>query len=85
MKRFLPVLIFATMIAAPACAQERTKIEVTGAELQVIGQALGKMPFEVAAPVIKVLQDQINAADAAKAAPPAKPPEPAKTPEAVKK
>lgn len=65
------LLIGASTAIAQAAPAEKLKIEVTGPELQVIGQALGKIPYEVAKPVIETLQSQIDAADkqaAAKAA-----------------
>jgi hypothetical protein len=53
-------------------AVEKLKIEVTRAELQIIGQGVMKLPYETAAPVLNSLQAQLNAIDA-KAAEGAKP------------
>ncbi len=37
------------------------KLELTTQEVQVIGEALGNAPYRVAAPILKKLQEQINA------------------------
>lgn len=36
------------------------KIEITEQQLQILSSALGKLPFEVVAPLISELQKQIN-------------------------
>lgn len=59
--------------AMPAYCQapvgnDKIKIEIPRAELQIIGQALMELPYKTAAPVLNDLQAQLNAADAAIAA-----------------
>jgi hypothetical protein len=61
--------------AMPAYCQapqptDKVKIEVTRANLQLIGQGLMELPFKTVAPVLNDLQAQLNAQDeaAAKAA-----------------
>jgi hypothetical protein len=49
--------------SAPAI--DKIKIEVTRAELQMIGQGLMELPYKTVAPVLNDLQAQLNAADAA--------------------
>jgi hypothetical protein len=57
-----------------APASDKIKLEVTRAELQMIGQGLMELPYKTVAPVLNDLQAQLNAADAAvKAAAEAKP------------
>lgn len=57
-----------------APASDKIKLEVTRAELQMIGQGLMELPYKTVAPVLNDLQAQLNAADAAvKAAADAKP------------
>jgi hypothetical protein len=48
-----------------APASDKIKIEVTRAELQIIGQGLMELPYKSVAPVLNDLQAQLNAADAA--------------------
>jgi hypothetical protein len=48
---------------APA-TNDRIRLDVTRAELQVIGQGLMELPYKSAAPVMNDLQAQLNAADA---------------------
>jgi hypothetical protein len=48
-----------------APAGDKIKIEVTRAELQIIGQGLMELPYKSVAPVLNDLQAQLNAADAA--------------------
>ena len=68
------------LISSPVFAQQPTdhvKLDVTRAELQLIGQGLMELPYKTVAPVLNGLQTQLNAADqaAAKAAADAKEPE----------
>lgn len=69
--RTIPCLAIACLIgsAMPAFCQtastDKIKIEITRAELQVIGQALMELPYKTSAPVMVDLQAQLNAADAA--------------------
>jgi hypothetical protein len=56
--------------AMPAFCQspaptDKVKIEVTRAELQVIGQGLMELPYKTAAGVMNDLQAQLNAVDQA--------------------
>jgi hypothetical protein len=48
-------------------ANDKVKLEVSRASLQIIGQALMEIPYKTAAPVLNDLQQQLNAADAATA------------------
>lgn len=81
--------------AMPAYCQaqapnDKVKLEVTRAELQIIGQGLMELPYKQVAPVLNDLQAQLNAADqavakaavdakaASEAKPDEKPAEPAK-------
>jgi hypothetical protein len=76
---FVAVAVF---LSAPALAQssappasaEKMKLEVTRAELQLIGQGLMELPYKASAPVMNNLQTQLFAIDqaAAKAAEDAK-------------
>lgn len=66
------------LVPKPARADDappKIKIEVTRAELVLIGQGVMKLPYETAAPVLNNLQAQLNAIDKAAAeaakAPPA--------------
>lgn len=87
--RTLPCIALACLVAAasPAFAQsaptDHVKIDVTRAELQLIGQGLMELPYKAAAPVLNSLQAQLNAADqaAAKAAAAPATPKPADKPE----
>lgn len=63
----------ALMFATPVVAQQEFTLKVTPAEINVIGEALGFMPYSKAAPLIQKLQVQVNA----QSQPPA-PVEPAK-------
>jgi len=44
---------------------DKIKIEVTRADLQLIGQGLMELPYKSAVPLLSALQMQLNAADAA--------------------
>ncbi len=74
--RSVSYLALACLLASPAFAQQPTdhvKIDVTRAELQLIGQGLMELPYKTSAPVLNDLQAQLNAADqVAKAAADAK-------------
>lgn len=48
-------------------ANDKVKLEVSRANLQIIGQALMEIPYKTAAPVLNDLQMQLNASDAAAA------------------
>ena len=64
-------------LASPAFAQaapSKIKLEVTRAELQVIGQGLMELPYKTSAPVLNVLQAQLAAADKATKSKPVKKP-----------
>lgn len=68
--RFLPCISLACFVAvSPAFAQsapsDHIKIDITRAELQLIGQGLMELPYKAAAPVLNSLQAQLNAADQA--------------------
>jgi hypothetical protein len=57
--------------AGSAIAQTPTdhlKLDVTRAELQIIGQGLMELPYKTSAPVLTILQQQLNAIDAKAAA-----------------
>ncbi len=63
-------LALACLISTSALAQQPTdhvKIDVTRAELQLIGQGLMELPYKASAPVLNDLQAQLNAADLAAA------------------
>jgi hypothetical protein len=71
--------LLALGIADVACAQAPTdhvKIDVTRADLQLIGQGIMKLPYETAAPLLIELQNQLAAqtprSDAPATAPAAK-------------
>lgn len=60
----------ACLVPTAAVAQQpadKVKLEVTRAELQVIGDALMEMPYKTAAPVMIVLQQQLAVSDQAAA------------------
>ncbi len=76
------LLALTVATAAEAQAPEvPINLHVSRAELQVIGQGVMKLPYEVAAPVMKSLQDQLTVieAAAAKTADDAKAPDKAKS------
>jgi hypothetical protein len=57
-------------LASPASAQaltDKVKLEVTRADLQVIGQGLVELPYKTSAPVLNNLQAQLVATDKAAA------------------
>lgn len=62
-------LAIACLLATPVFAQtaptDKIKLEVTRAELQIIGQGLMELPYKSVAPVLNDLQAQLNAADQA--------------------
>ena len=57
-----------TSTAFAQAPTDRVKLDVSRAELQVIGQALMEMPYKTAAPVMNSLQQQLTANDQAVAA-----------------
>lgn len=60
----------ACLVSTAAAAQQpadKVKLEITRAELHVIGNALMEMPYKTAAPVMIVLQQQLAASDQATA------------------
>lgn len=66
MKRYIIIgLLFSTsafaQAPAPAPQQPTFTVTVTAQELDAIGNALGKAPFEVAAPIIQKLREQVIA------------------------
>src|SRR5580692_1290344 len=71
--RSVQYLALACLLSTSCAAQQpsdRVKLDVTRAELQLIGQGLMELPYKSVAPVLNDLQAQLNAADqaAAKAA-----------------
>lgn len=73
--RTVAFLTLSSLIGAamPAYCQtapspEKIHIDVTRAELQLIGQGLMELPYKSSAPVMSNLQAQINAIDAKAAA-----------------
>jgi hypothetical protein len=54
-------LAFTAGAFAQAAPSERVKLDVTMQDLQVLGQGLGKLPYETAAPVMVELQKQLQA------------------------
>ncbi len=82
--RKILMLAAAVLIASPAIAQqaaqpqvtptEHIKVDLSMQELQTIGNALGKLPYENAAPILNSLSKQLDEyakakkADEAKAA-----------------
>jgi hypothetical protein len=63
-------LASAALAQAPA---DRVKIDVSRAELQVIGQGVMKLPYETAAPLLIELQKQLEAQTPKAEAPPPAP------------
>lgn len=79
---FLGAAMPAYCQSTPLAPDSKLKIEVTRAELQLIGQGLMELPYKTVAPVLNDLQAQLNAADqvAADAAKTKAEEKPAKTP-----
>jgi hypothetical protein len=61
----LACFIATTITAAAQTPTDKVKLEVTRAELQIIGQGLMELPYKAAAPVMNDLQAQLNAYDVA--------------------
>lgn len=63
MKRYVIIgLLFSTSAFGQVPAPQPTyNVTVTAQELDAIGNALGKAPFEVAAPIIQKLREQVIA------------------------
>lgn len=61
------LLALASFAFAQSAPTDKIKLEVTRAELQVIGQGLMELPYKTAAQVMGDLQAQLNAADQATA------------------
>ena len=62
MKRLIWVLGFVAALAVPTLAQQQITeytLKITPAEVETVGKALGKMPFEDVAKLIQKLQTQI--------------------------
>jgi hypothetical protein len=59
-------------VPAPS-SEARIKLELTNAELQVIGQGLMELPYKLSAQVLNDIQAQLNATAKAKADSPADP------------
>lgn len=88
MNRFTATaLVFAILAPPTVWAQQAPTtpevytLTVTSQEVQILGQALGEMPYKTSQPVIQKLNDQItkqvgdrNKADGLKEVPPASPP-----------
>ena len=69
--RAVPFVVAASLaLASPAFAQAagKMKLEVTRAELQIIGQGLMELPYKTSAAVLNDLQAQLAEADRAAAA-----------------
>jgi hypothetical protein len=70
-----------TLFALPAQAEDKQfTITVTEPQLNLIGAALGKMPFEQVAPTVQAIQAQINAQLKQQASPPPPLPTPVPVP-----
>ena len=85
--RAVALLAFVAL-TSPAFAQaptDRVKLDVSRAELQIIGQGLMELPYKNAAGVMNTLQQQLNANDQAVAAAAAKAAEEAKAKKAEDK
>jgi hypothetical protein len=68
MRTHLAALACLALGVSPALAQapsEKIKLEVTRAELQVIGQGLMELPFKTSVGIINALQAQLDAHDRA--------------------
>lgn len=60
-RRIVPAA-FACCLAAPAFAQPRSySVTLTDAEMSIVARALGRQPYDEAAPVIARLSQQIQA------------------------
>lgn len=62
MKRLIWVLGFVAALAVPTLAQQQITeytLKITPAEVETVGKALGKLPFEDVAKLIQKLQTQI--------------------------
>lgn len=84
MRRFLfPILLMASIVGATAAdtpppidlgpvptgiAADPVRLTVPRATLQLIGQGVMKLPYEVAAPILNEIQTQLTAQDRAAAA-----------------
>lgn len=75
MLRTVPCLTLACLLGSampafcqPAPANDKIKLEVSRATIQIIGQGLMELPYKTAAPVMNDLQLQLNAAEAKAAA-----------------
>lgn len=69
MRNILVSIAMAAMLASPAIAQapqpqvtptEHIKLDLSMQELQTIGNALGKLPYENVAPILQNLSKQLN-------------------------
>jgi hypothetical protein len=79
--RTVASIALACLLSTSALAQQPTdkvKLEVTRADLQIIGQGLMELPYKTSAPVLNTLQQQLLAAD--RPVPPPTPTEPEKKP-----
>ena len=68
--RTIACIALTCLIPTAVLAQNPTdkiKLEITRADLQVIGNALMEAPYKTAAPVMILLQQQLTAADQAAA------------------
>lgn len=69
MRNILVSIAMAVMLISPAIAQapqpqvtptEHIKLDLSMQELQTIGNALGKLPYENVAPILQNLSKQLN-------------------------
>lgn len=65
MRNFKFAIVALAMLATPAVAQDNNQakefdIKVTGADITLVGEALGMMPYGKVAPLMQKLQNQIN-------------------------
>ncbi len=58
------LIVIAMLASTPAFAQDNSAkefdLKVTGADIAILGDALGMMPYAKAAPLMQKLQAQIN-------------------------
>lgn len=65
MRNFKFAIVALAMLTIPAVAQDNNQakefdIKVTGADITLVGEALGMMPYGKVAPLMQKLQNQIN-------------------------
>lgn len=59
MRKLIWVAGFVLAFAVPTLAQQEVNLKVTTEDVNVIGKALGKMPFDEVAGLIQKLREQI--------------------------